>query len=189
MTNRRGDWQQTYSGGVFWPCDPRPEDIDIRDIAHALSLQCRFAGHCRTFYSVAQHSVMVSHLLPRAVALAGLLHDAAEAFVVDVPRPIKRMPGMEALRDAEDRVLECIMAACGVAWTPEIHAAVKHADNVMLATEARRLMVWPPPRAWERLPVDTDDQWICEYTSNPWPSSRAEVEFLARFNALRGGVA
>lgn len=61
-TERAGDWMQTFTGRQFWPMDPRPEDLDILDIAHALSLLCRFGGHCQRFYSVAEHSVHVSTL-------------------------------------------------------------------------------------------------------------------------------
>ena len=62
---RKGDWILTYSGIEFWPLDPRPEDVRIEDIAHALSMQCRFAGHCDRFYSVAEHSIRVADLVPR----------------------------------------------------------------------------------------------------------------------------
>ena len=66
MSERGGDWMQTYSGFQFWPLDPRPEEIHVIDIAHSLANQCRYAGHCREFYSVAQHSVLLK--LPMAEA-------------------------------------------------------------------------------------------------------------------------
>src|ERR1017187_10636100 len=75
----------TFSGIHFWPLLPNPADIRIEDIAHALSNQCRFAGHAREFYSVAEHSVRVSQLCPPEDALWGLLHDASEAYLTDVP--------------------------------------------------------------------------------------------------------
>ncbi|MFG0247924.1 MAG: phosphohydrolase, partial [Phycisphaeraceae bacterium JB051] len=78
-------WIQTYTGKAFYPLREDPGIIDIRDIAHALSLQCRFNGHCSDFYSVAQHSVHVSEVVPQAFALWGLLHDAAEAYMSDLP--------------------------------------------------------------------------------------------------------
>ena len=82
---RNGSWLQTYTGIQFWPLDPRPEEIDIQDIAHALSLLCRFNGHCQRFYSVAEHSVHVSTILAPEFGLWGLLHDAAEAYLSDIP--------------------------------------------------------------------------------------------------------
>jgi hypothetical protein len=86
---RKGDWMQTYTGRQFWPIDPRADEIDIVDIAHALSQQCRFAGHCKSFYSVATHSWHTSNVCNSENALWGLLHDAAEAYLVDLPTPIK----------------------------------------------------------------------------------------------------
>ena len=87
--NRKGDFIQTFTGRMFWPIDPQPDEVDIEDIAHALSNVCRFCGHTREFYSVAQHSVLVSEIVPAAFALEGLLHDATEAYISDVARPVK----------------------------------------------------------------------------------------------------
>lgn len=95
---RRGDWIQTYTGRVFYPLDPRPEEIWIKDIAWALSRQCRYAGHTTQHYSVAEHSVVVSHNVAPHKALAALLHDASEAYAVDIPRPMKKdMPEYKAI--------------------------------------------------------------------------------------------
>lgn len=79
----------TFSGKMFHPFDPRPDQIDIRDIAHGLSLLCRFSGQCPDFYSVAEHSIYVANRLPEDLKLAGLLHDASEAYLADLPRPVK----------------------------------------------------------------------------------------------------
>ena len=79
----------TYTGKKFYPYDPRPEQICIEDIAHGLSMLCRFAGQCRFFFSVAEHSIAVAHLLPANLKLFGLLHDASEAYLADLPRPVK----------------------------------------------------------------------------------------------------
>jgi len=95
-------WFLTASGKRFWPLDPRPEDICIEDIAHALSHICRFGGHVREPYSVAQHSVIVSMIVKPENALYGLLHDAAEAYAGDMVRPLKR--GMPAYRSIESAV-------------------------------------------------------------------------------------
>lgn len=157
-TDRWGDWIQTYTGAQFWPLDPRPSEVRTEDIAHALSMQCRFAGHCRVFYSVAEHSVRVSQLLrawghPPLAQLAGLLHDASEAYLVDVPRPLK--PHLPGYSEIERRVMDAICERFGLPrWALATDArwgAVRHADAVLLATEARDLMA-PQPVPWEGLP-------------------------------------
>src|SRR5574342_1090607 len=92
----------TYTGRLFWPLSPRLEDINILDICHALSNQTRFTGHTREFYSVAQHSCLVSDLLPEKFKLDGLLHDASEAYLMDLARPVKELEQMTFFREAED---------------------------------------------------------------------------------------
>ena len=140
---RAGDWMQMNSGVAFWPLDPRPSEILIEDIAHSLALLCRFGGHCRRFYSVAEHSILVSRLCEPQHRLWGLLHDASEAYVVDVPRPLKRcLPGYRAI---EDRVQHAIAARFEL--PPIIPAPVKEADEAMLMAEAFQLMTVPPV-AW-----------------------------------------
>jgi 5'-deoxynucleotidase YfbR-like HD superfamily hydrolase len=116
---RFGDWIQTYTGRVFWPLDPDPSEICIEDIAHSLSLQCRFLGHCKTFYSVLEHSCHVAHLVPAAYTVHGLLHDAAEAYVGDMPRPLKSQPDFATFRQIERRIQERIAKAFGIVWTDE----------------------------------------------------------------------
>mgnify|MGYP005850916999 FL=1 len=136
-------WIQTYTGRMFWPMRPRVEDLDIRDIAHSLAMQCRFNGHCRVFYSVAEHCVRVSRILPQELAAWGLLHDAAEAYMSDLPRPVKQsLPEFAA---AEERLLQVVADRFGLAWP--IPQAVWQADDALLATEARDLMA-PPPKSW-----------------------------------------
>ena len=99
-----GNWIQTFTGGRFYPTDPQVDDVKIRDIAHALSNQCRFAGHTRKFYSIAQHCYLVSQVCDPADALDGLLHDAAEAYMCDMPRPIKYSPGLEGFKELEKKI-------------------------------------------------------------------------------------
>ena len=79
----------TFTGKIIDPINPDPEDIDIRDIAHSLSQQCRFTGHTSEFYSVAEHSVLVSEAVPARDAALGLMHDATEAYLADLAKPIK----------------------------------------------------------------------------------------------------
>ena len=175
MTERKGDWMQTYTGRQFWPLDPRPEDVDILDIAHALANVCRFGGHTKAFYSVAQHSVLVSRVVPAGQALAGLLHDATEAYIGDMIRPLKR--NLHEYRAAEARleaaITERFVLPAGAFATPE----VKYADNVVLATEARDVM-GEPPQAWLPLPSPMDRGIRCE------TPGEAETRFLGRFEAL-----
>jgi hypothetical protein len=80
---------RTYSGHYFDVFDPNPDHIEIEDIAHSLSLLCRFAGHIKSFYSVAEHSIWVCNKVSKTNALQALLHDATEAYLIDMPKPIK----------------------------------------------------------------------------------------------------
>lgn len=130
----------TVSGRVFDLEAPRADAVCIDDIAHALAHICRFGGHTQKHYSVAQHSILVSQLVPHELALEGLLHDATEAYVGDVISPIK--VGLPRYRALEDRVWEAVAARFGL--DPVLPLAVKAADSVMLATEIRDLR--PPAR-------------------------------------------
>src|SRR4051812_20612492 len=86
----RGDWMQTYTGRAFWPLDAQPEDVDPLDIAAALSMLCRYGGHVSRFYSVAEHCLLMSEAVAPEHALWALLHDATEAYMGDMVRPLKR---------------------------------------------------------------------------------------------------
>jgi len=176
MRNRAGNWFQTYTGVMFWPLDPRPEEIELEDIAHSLSMQCRFNGHMKSFYSVAQHSVEVSRIVPAEHALWGLLHDAAEAYIGDMVRPLKlHMPTFRAI---EDQIMIAICDRFGLprAEPPE----VKIADNVLLMTERRDFLGTPPapwtPRA-EPLALVLKAQ----------TPIYAKASFLGRFDQLQKG--
>lgn len=141
------NWIQTVSGGMVFPMAPDPREINIEDIAHSLAMQCRFNGHCREFYSVAQHSVIVSRHCHR-FPLLGLMHDAAEAYVGDIVRPIKLQ--IKAFSELEKTVWRSIAAELGRlplrASTAE-RDEVLRMDAAVLATELRDLMA-PPPRPW-----------------------------------------
>lgn len=140
---RVGDWMQTYSGRQFWPIDARPEEIGLDDIAHSLAMQCRFAGHCDRFYSVAEHSWLLSRAVPPAFARWALLHDASEAYILDVVRPLK--PALAGYREIEDRLMVaiCVRFDLSLIMPPE----VKDADNRILIDERDQNMS-PAPAPW-----------------------------------------
>jgi uncharacterized protein len=177
MDERRGDWIQTYTQCQFWPLDPRPEDVCIEDIAHALSNQCRYSGHVESYFSVAQHSVLVSRCLPEGEALWGLLHDASEAYLVDLPRPLKNFSELgDAYKKIEKRLMEVICLRFGL--PQEEPPLVKHFDNVLLATEKRDLMKRSPqPWSITEAPLTT-------LRIVPLEPRLAERMFLRRFHEL-----
>lgn len=130
-----------------------PRALSIVEIAHGLSHICRFTGHCYEFYSVAQHSVLVSHLVPERYALHGLLHDAVEAVVGDMASPLKAL--IPEYKEIERQCEAVILRGFGLdgLMPPE----VKHADLVALRTEQRDLMgadthLWTPTEGLEPHP-------------------------------------
>lgn len=179
LEHRHGDWMQTYTGRAFWPLDPRAKDVDIVDIAHALAHQCRYAGHCNAFYSVAQHSVLVAQAVPEDIRLEALLHDASEAYLVDVPRPVKRF--LLGYREAEERVERAIAARFGLAYPWD--ARIKEVDDRILHDERAALM-GDAPRDWnlQGAPLGI--------AITPWSADKARHEFLRLASYLlfqRGG--
>lgn len=178
IASKHTGWIQTYLGKQFWPLDPQHEDIEIVDIAHALSNLCRYGGHTNWFYSVAQHCVLVSEVVPPEFALYGLLHDASEAYLIDVPRPIKHAEGMETYRKAEAWLETVIYERFGLDFI--VPGCIKIADNQLLRTEQRDLMK-PPLVAWEDNRVGALDQQIV-----PLLPEGAKALYLNRFHALTG---
>ncbi|MBU0703567.1 MAG: phosphohydrolase [Chloroflexi bacterium] len=143
-TTRAGDWFATFSGVKFYPLDPRPEDINVTDIARGLAFQCRFNGHVEEFYSVAQHSILVASILPDDLKLWGLMHDAAEAYIGDMVRPLKlHQPTFRAV-EAKIMAVICERLGLPIEEPPE----VKSADIRLLVTE-RRDILHPTPTHME----------------------------------------
>lgn len=208
---RTGDWMQTYSGAAFWPLDPRPEDINLDDIAHALSMLCRFGGHCRGFYSVAEHSIwcafaaldseetysncdnifeaavlMYSHierpaatmddLIKKQIALAMLMHDAAEAYLVDLPKPIKRF--ISAYSDFEDQVELTIWQRFNLPMVD--YYTMKAIDNRLLATEAAAIMA-APPMPWH---IDAEPLPIATYRARRLFTNYEHLRVRSQFKTL-----
>ena len=180
MTSLRqpNQWMLTYTGRAWWPLDPDPNDVDIVDIAHALSMLCRFSGMVREFYSVAEHSWHVSTMVPRAYALEALLHDASEAYCCDVVRPLKyALPDylrVEALNQLAVRTkfgLPHIESPC-----------VKEADNNILSTERRDLLPAVVHGQDWIMPGVLDERVMLAC----WSPGLAERMFLERFEELGG---
>lgn len=166
----------TYTGVFVHPLKLEVDRVNIEDIAHALSNQCRFTGHVRKFYSVAQHSVYVSRIVPDEWKLWGLLHDASEAYLSDLASPLKHQTAFgEAFREVEDSILMVICERFGLRTDlgdkpPE----VARADDMLLWAEIRDLMPQDP--------IEGEVAW--ETKIRPWLPETAEKKFLETFSAL-----
>lgn len=183
MDERKGGWICTQSGVAFYPLDPRAEDVRLDDIAHALSNKCRFTGHTRTFYSVAEHSVRGVWLgrrlrYPESVLRAFLLHDGSEAYLPDVARPIKA--ALTGFMEIEARVQAAVYEAFGIEVSAEDVALVHKLDNIMLATERRDLM---PARTASWVLAEAPDYARVA----GWLPRDAAAEFLHTCHALAVG--
>jgi hypothetical protein len=176
-----GPFIQTLSGRRVNPLDAAPEDIDPVDIANALANLCRFGGHSRGFYSVAQHSVIVCDLLEERGAtpdelMAALLHDAAEAYLGDLPHPIKHRSELGASFRAAEKQLEAVIEERFA--LPEASARIKPLDRALLATERRifSMISWEWPELDGVEPLDL--------VIEPWLPDRAREEFTRRYDTL-----
>ena len=204
-------WIQTFTGRKVYPLALKPSDVCVEDIAHALSMKCRFNGHCREFYSVAEHSTRVAMILPKGKQVFGLLHDAAEAYLPDVCAPIKsavyvantkvkdqfnaiapagigcavldeRQGELQSFSYAEQKAIEAIAEAFFLDPHGFEAAAVRQADMMLLATEARDLLA-EPPEPWG---IDSP---VMQERITPLGPSEAEAAFLTMFNELTAAPA
>jgi len=177
-------WINTNSGRQFFPLAPVADDIDVGDIARALSHMCRFAGHVERFYSVGEHSVHVSRAIEAMGGSLndvrwGLLHDASEAYLVDIPRPLKITDGFAPYREAEKRLQAVVAVRFGLSVKePEV---VSQVDRSMVAIEADVLFVnrnaaWQAPYCEPRL------KELVKISA--WAPDRARREFLDRYKEL-----
>lgn len=160
----------TVSGQAFDILRPRPEMVNLRDIAHALSMQCRYNGHVPTFYSVAEHSVRVAQWMEgqgygKLECLAGLMHDAAEAYVGDMVRPMKKIPALGSHFIALERGVEEAIGERYDIPLGSMPVAVKQADMAIYH--------------WE-----TDYIRTGEFSG--WPSMFAYSEFINHFYTYGG---
>ena len=176
-----GPYLQTVSGRWVNPFDPDPEQLDAGDIARALANVCRFGGHTRAFYSVAQHSVIVSRIVEErggdaADAFAALMHDATEAYLGDMPHPIKHRSALgAAFREAEKELERAIQARFRI--KPDV-PEIKRVDRALLATERRAFSGenwhWPELDGVEPLALDLQ----------AWPPDEAAQAFAERYAEL-----
>lgn len=186
MELRTGGWIQTFTGRKFYPLDPRPEDFCVDDVAHALSNICRFTGHTKDFYSVAEHSVRVCGYLASTgeipeVQYAGLMHDCAEAYVNDIARPLKRTPEFQFYREAEEKIM--VLASLEFGFIHPKSEAIDNADNVLLATEVRDLMADPPEEWASRYGPKGRYPRLTERIT-PWHPAAAKSAFLSLYKGF-----
>lgn len=176
-------WIQTYTGKKVYPLGQfGPDDVDIIDIAHALAHTCRWGGHCSRYYSVAEHSILVSHRVDEKFALEGLLHDAAEAYIGDIPTPIKEQ--LPAITRAEYRIMSAIKEKFDLAiiWPEE---EIHKADWSVQGGEVVQML--------PDVDMFKNSRWHDEYeraqryngTFRHLAPKAAEVLFLRRFEELQ----
>lgn len=173
-------YSQTFTGKNFHYFDAKPEQIDIIDIAHSLSNQCRFNGHCSRFYSVAEHCWLASYLVDPKFALEALLHDASEAYIGDIPKPLK-LGIADIIDPLENGILDMVFEKYGVGSATPLSKEVKAVDLEMLYWEKKQLL------------VDTHS-WECfdgvDFPSAPpieiqcWSPEDAKLKYMERFGEL-----
>lgn len=173
----------TFTGMLFDIASPEADDFRIEDIAHALSLNCRYGGHCRSFYSVAQHSFYASYMVKSEMAKAALLHDATEAYMHDLPRPLKALlPDYKKLE---------LALGCKIALAFDLPVCafedpdIKVIDNRLMALEAT-VLVNNPKVIWDCVGgIPDGSMFDIDQNFHGWTPDMAERAFLSRFNELR----
>jgi hypothetical protein len=183
-----GPYLQTVSGRWVNPFDPDPSQLDAGDIARALANQCRFGGHCRVFYSVAQHSVIVSELVEQRGgdaedAFAALMHDATEAYLGDMPHPLKHRSALgAAFKAAEVELEQAIRDHFRI--KPDV-PEIKRVDRALLATERRAFSAedwhWPELEGVEPLELDLS-AWSPDEAAQAFARRYAELDARRRPN-------
>lgn len=173
----------TATGKKFWFDDPKPEQICIEDIAWALAHSCRYTGHCRWFYSIAQHAFMASYLVPELFAMEALLHDAAEAYIGDLIRPLKRLPIFGDIYLKIEGPIEKAVAErfkLTYPWPDE----VKRADELVVGAEVAQNI---RSKVVNHLSDDIAARTEGERSATQlyyWNADLAKIYFLQRFTEL-----
>jgi len=172
-------WSQTASGGRWEYTNPAAENVEWADVAHALAHICRFGGHTQMFYSVAEHCCrvhdwLITQPVPRSVRLVGLLHDAHEFVIGDIPTPLANVLGADMIRDLKATHDAAIFARAKLPypWDDETKTWVKRADAVMLMSERDALLVrgdpWPDGlEEIERTPI-VRPGWFPQHAARAW---------------------
>lgn len=188
------EWITTYTGKRFSPLYPQPQDVDIVDIAHALSRICRFGGHTKEFYSVAQHCYYVAEIVDewiqttrrywhRYVVTQALLHDASEAYLGDVVTPVKAT--MNDYKKAETNLQEVIFEGLKIPFPVqggEVCQAIKKADQRMFLTEYISLFGTKP---WVEVPEGIEPWGALDEGIDCWTPEIAEINFLGLYNEYK----
>jgi len=187
----------TYTGGMFDILEPLKSHITIHDIAHSLSMQCRFNGHSRCFYSVAEHSYQASFLVSgsKFTKLGALMHDAAEAFMSDIPTPVKRL--FPEIYKVEEKIVLAIFELLELDYEAVDWAKVKEVDRLLLLYEQQQIgtvankhkAAWGP---WQELYPNQTKIVRGELNSlniplpdlEAWEPEHAKHAFISRFNEL-----
>jgi 5'-nucleotidase len=189
-------WMQTASGRKFYPLEPSPDDVELVDVAHGLAFTCRYGGHTKRYYSVAEHCVLVSEVIERdarasgmppdfvrAIALEALLHDSAEAYVGDMVRPLKHQPEMIEFRNAEARIEDCVRAAFKIESTEQSRKVIKIVDDRILVDEITALM--PNPGMYLETDTLRGVEPIGVHVMG-WSPEMAQRRFIERYRELAG---
>lgn len=179
LAARKGDWMITYTGAAFWPLDPRADEIRLDDIAAALSKLCRYGGHTIRYYSVAEHCVHAASKAPEGLELAALMHDASEAYLSDVIRPIKaHLTNYKTIEAELERV---IAQRFGLPYP--LPAEVKALDERMIADEKAQACAPSPPIAWAHWDNATPPLGV---TLRFWTPAEAAYQFTTAFYRYGG---
>jgi hypothetical protein len=170
---------QTITKRLVDPFEMKIEDIELLDIAHSLAFQCRYNGHCDRFYSVAQHCIncqnVFEYLRPKSKSLWPLMHDASEAYLTDLPAPIKRHPDFEKYVEHENNILKLVGKKFKLGKEPDI---LKFIDRLMLSYEFQNMMIGPPD-----VYFDLGFESVVDIAE--WNPCKAKDLFLSKFRIRR----